>query len=427
MALARLTPFLRPATAVTGLTMLLALAACGGSGNRAPVLQPVADLTVVANRTVTPFRVTATDIDSTLLYYTATYQLPGLGLAMPGMIPGMAINKFTGQITGSPTTPGNYTVTITVKDGDDASDSKSFNFEVIVESLTTQVASRLDGTTTVTEMVLTAADTSRAGTTAYCIRTDATAPKADDACFKSAGDGGRTLTVPLTAGAKVPRHYLFTKGENGNVLSGTVPSGPFTSATWDAVGISAKSVVGVQTTAGAFAIELEDSAAPASAANFLQYVDERFFDGTVFHRISSNFVIQGGGYLYDAAATPAYSIKLAGLRAAIPLEKTITTGLSNVKGTLAMARSSAPDSATSQFFINVVDNTALDSQNSSDGNGYAVFGRVISGLNNVEIGKSKSTIDTLLGTQVTASTILSGENSMPVGTPPSILFVLRMN
>lgn len=129
----------------------------------------------------------------------------------------------------------------------------------------------------------------------------------------------------------------------------------------------------IKTSLGDLVIELESDRAPVTVANFQRYVDSNFYDGTEFHRIISTFMAQGGGYDYTGGAyvykSPPYS--------AITLEKTSSTGLSNLAGTLAMARTSAANSATSQFFVNFVDNTFLDSARASDGNGYAVFGRVV--------------------------------------------------
>ncbi len=131
----------------------------------------------------------------------------------------------------------------------------------------------------------------------------------------------------------------------------------------------------IKTSLGDLVIELESDRAPITVANFQRYVDSNFYYGTEFHRILSTFMAQGGGYDYTGGAyvykTPTYS--------AITLEKTSSTGLSNLAGTLAMARTSAANSATSQFFVNFVDNTFLDSARASDGNGYAVFGRVVDG------------------------------------------------
>jgi peptidyl-prolyl cis-trans isomerase B (cyclophilin B) len=104
--------------------------------------------------------------------------------------------------------------------------------------------------------------------------------------------------------------------------------------------------------------------------NFLSYVDDKFYDGTIFHRVISNFMVQGGGF--------EPGMKQKKTRPAIKNES--ENGLVNSRGTLAMARTNAPHSATSQFFINVKDNTFLDRSQSQDGVGYCVFGRVTQGL-----------------------------------------------
>ena len=132
--------------------------------------------------------------------------------------------------------------------------------------------------------------------------------------------------------------------------------------------------VRLTTTAGDIVLELERDKAPKTVDNFLQYVRAGHYDGTVFHRVIENFMIQGGGYKVDLGEKP--------VRAPIPLES--RSGLSNVRGTLAMARTGIPDSATSQFFINVNDNLFLDQPNSRDGNGYAVFGKVVDGMDVVD-------------------------------------------
>ena len=128
------------------------------------------------------------------------------------------------------------------------------------------------------------------------------------------------------------------------------------------------------TSAGDIVVELEAEKTPRTTANFLQYVRSGHYNGTVFHRVIEGFMIQGGGYQADLSQKPT--------RAAIPLES--DTGLSNVRGTLAMARTADPDSATAQFFINVVDNAFLDKATARDGNGYAVFARVIEGMDVVD-------------------------------------------
>jgi len=132
--------------------------------------------------------------------------------------------------------------------------------------------------------------------------------------------------------------------------------------------------VKVETSAGLIVIEMETEKAPKSVANFLQYARAGHYNGTIFHRVIDGFMIQGGGMTADMTERPT--------RAPIALES--RNGLSNLRGTVAMARTSVPDSATSQFFINVNDNLRLDAANSPDGNGYAVFARVIAGMDVVE-------------------------------------------
>jgi peptidyl-prolyl cis-trans isomerase A (cyclophilin A) len=132
--------------------------------------------------------------------------------------------------------------------------------------------------------------------------------------------------------------------------------------------------VRLSTTAGDIVIELDAAKAPKSVDNFVTYVKDGHYNGTVFHRVIPTFMIQGGGMTPDLKEKPT--------RAPIPLES--KNGLLNVRGTIAMARTNNPNSATSQFFINVKDNGMLDSANSPDGNGYAVFGKVISGMDVVD-------------------------------------------
>lgn len=126
----------------------------------------------------------------------------------------------------------------------------------------------------------------------------------------------------------------------------------------------------LQTNMGNIVVQLNPKAAPATVRNFLAYVKSGFYNGTIFHRVIDGFMIQGGGY--------NQKFRKKRTRAAIKLEA--QNGLSNMRGTIAMARTSDPNSATSQFFINVVDNKNLDSY----GGGYAVFGRVISGMKVVD-------------------------------------------
>lgn len=132
--------------------------------------------------------------------------------------------------------------------------------------------------------------------------------------------------------------------------------------------------VKLATTAGDIVVELDAAKAPKSVDNFLQYVKAGHYNGTIFHRVIPNFMIQGGGMTADRAEKTT--------RPPIPLES--RNGLVNTRGTIAMARTSNPNSATAQFFINVKDNDFLNAAQSPDGNGYAVFGKVISGMDVVD-------------------------------------------
>ncbi len=132
--------------------------------------------------------------------------------------------------------------------------------------------------------------------------------------------------------------------------------------------------VKLETTAGDIVIELDPAKAPKSVDNFVQYVKAGHYDGTIFHRVIANFMIQGGGMTADRREKAT--------RAPIPLES--RNGLVNTRGTVAMARTMDPNSATAQFFINVKDNDFLNAAQSRDGNGYAVFGKVASGMDVVD-------------------------------------------
>ena len=128
------------------------------------------------------------------------------------------------------------------------------------------------------------------------------------------------------------------------------------------------------TSAGDIVVEVDAAKSPKTVDNFLQYVKAGHYDGTIFHRVIANFMIQGGGMTAD--------MKEKATRPPIGLES--KNGLTNQRGTVAMARTSDPNSATAQFFINVKDNDFLNQANSRDGNGYAVFGKVIEGMDVVD-------------------------------------------
>ncbi len=137
----------------------------------------------------------------------------------------------------------------------------------------------------------------------------------------------------------------------------------------------------LKTTAGDIKIELFEKEAPISAKNFAAYAEEGFYNGTIFHRVIDGFMIQGGGFSADMERKDTKD----------PIKNEGGNGLKNKKYTLAMARTSIPDSATSQFFINTSDNGFLDRAQSQDGVGYAVFGRVVEGTEVVDkIGKVKT-------------------------------------
>jgi len=138
---------------------------------------------------------------------------------------------------------------------------------------------------------------------------------------------------------------------------------------------SANPVVALETSMGTITITLNKEKAPISVRNFLNYVQEGYYDGLIFHRVISNFMIQGGGM--DAGMVPK--------KTKFAIKNEATNGLSNKRGTVAMARTAVVDSATSQFFINTVDNAFLDNRGKTpDLFGYAVFGEVTGGMEVVE-------------------------------------------
>ena len=139
-------------------------------------------------------------------------------------------------------------------------------------------------------------------------------------------------------------------------------------------------IVILKTSKGEIKLELYEDKAPISVKNFLQYVNEGFYNHTIFHRVINGFMIQGGGFDTDMKQKPAHA----------PIKNEADNGLSNKAGTIAMARTSDVNSATAQFFINVVDNPMLDFKSKSN-YGYAVFGKVIAGMDVVDqIKKAKT-------------------------------------
>jgi len=135
--------------------------------------------------------------------------------------------------------------------------------------------------------------------------------------------------------------------------------------------VQAAPAVNLQTNMGSIVIELEQEKAPVSVRNFINYVNAGFYNGTIFHRSIDNFIIQGGGYTQNLQAKPSNP----------PIQNEAANGLKNIRFAVAMARGADPHSATSQFFINLVDNPFLDYRADTPQDwGYAVFGKVIQGM-----------------------------------------------
>ena len=159
---------------------------------------------------------------------------------------------------------------------------------------------------------------------------------------------------------------------------------------------TAKPQVKIATNMGDFVVELEPAKAPKTVENFLQYVADKHYDGTIFHRVIDGFMIQGGGFTADMQPKPT--------RAPIPLEA--QNGLKNDRYTVAMARTGNPNSATSQFYVNVANNNMLNAPQ-PDGHGYAVFGKVVQG---------QATIDKI-------RTVATGNRSMHQNVPTSAITI----
>lgn len=138
----------------------------------------------------------------------------------------------------------------------------------------------------------------------------------------------------------------------------------------------------LETTEGDILLELYPDKAPETVKNFLRYVDEGFYTNTIFHRVIPNFMIQGGGMDAQMKEKPTHN----------PIVNEAANGLRNDRGSIAMARTTDPDSATAQFFINLANNDFLNRDEAQDGHGYAVFGKVIDGMDVVDkIAKVKTT------------------------------------
>lgn len=267
-----------------------------------------------------------------------------------------------------------------------------------------------------TQALVSAEATDNGLVTGYCAKVSSNTPSASEACFTQARPIGVDIST-LGTSAKV---YVWARDAAGNVSNARAldinqcsEQGQATANSSSYAQVVCLGVGAINGNhSGEILIGLEPTARE-SAANFLAYVNAGFYPGTVFHRVIANFMVQAGGSTF---ASGAYAQKTTGLLTAVALERTSATGLSNTPYTVALARTNTPDSATSQFFINVVDNPQLNANGTVDpGNGYAVFGRVISGSDTVDAIKA-----------VPVGSNGSGENSQPTGIPPTILYAVRV-
>lgn len=199
------------------------------------------------------------------------------------------------------------------------------------------------------------------------------------------------LRAPTALAASTVLALLTACGGGGGGSS--TPTTP-TPTTPTPVTLTVTHKVRITTSLGDIDLGLDRNHAPVTVDNFLKYVNDGFYKSTVFHRVIKDFVIQGGGYARGANGL----VEKAATYPAIALES--QNGLSNLRGTLAMARTSVPNSATSQFYINTVDNTSLNYP-SSDGYGYAVFGQVTAGLDVVDKIRAVSTANDVPVSDVT--------------------------
>jgi len=188
----------------------------------------------------------------------------------------------------------------------------------------------------------------------------------------------KTFIRPFLIGAALSALTLLSACGGGGSDAGT-PVQP-TPDIKPAVEMTVTHRVRLTTSKGVIEIGLDNAHAPITTANFLKYVNEGFYNGTIFHRVIKDFMSQGGGF----TRTTGGLVEKTPTSAAIKLESNV--GLRNLRGTIAMARTSVADSATAQFFINAKDNAFLNYKdaNASDPNGYAVFGKVLTGQDIVD-------------------------------------------
>lgn len=250
---------------------------------------------------------------------------------------------------------------------------------------------------------------------AFCVRTDSVTPAAGDACFQAAA----TQDIAALASASAPTVLrAWTRSGAGTVSLHqmlVMPGKTCSTAAYAASSATEGTAACLVTDSGELVLALETTKAPGTVNNFVRYLNSGFYNGTYFHRVKAGFVAQGGGFVWTGSS---YS-KKASPYANIALESPLSAGLSNTKNTVAMARSTALDSASTEFFVNVVDNPSLDTL----GGGYAVFGRVVFGQ--VSGNTPSTALDRLVGVPVTSSTVLSGEVSQPT-TPVALQWAYQI-
>jgi peptidyl-prolyl cis-trans isomerase A (cyclophilin A) len=187
---------------------------------------------------------------------------------------------------------------------------------------------------------------------------------------------------PRDIGANRPEMIRVKRSTFLQVIASVVFAASFA---WAQPAQAADPVVVLKTSVGTIEIQLDPKTAPISTANFLAYVDKKFYDGVIFHRDIPGFVVQGGGFTADMQEKPTDA----------PIKNEATNGLHNLRGTISMARTNVPDSATSQFFLNLVDNTATGKRPNGDPatnldpggvspEGYAVFGKITKGVDVID-------------------------------------------
>ena len=249
------------------------------------------------------------------------------------------------------------------------------------------------------QITLTATATDNTSVNGYCFKNSTASPLANDACFQASPSS--TVALPQASAM-----YVWAKDAAGNIS--TLAAAGCSLAGLNASQASTLPTVCVSTSLGEFVLELESTRSPITSANFLKYVNDGYYSQTVFHRVIANFMVQGGGF--TGVPIGSSNSKTGAVYQPITLEAPTATGLSNTLGTIAMARTSVPNSATSQFFINVADNTDLD----TSGGGYAVFGRVISGVS--------TTIQSIKNVQVQS---YGTEVSQPL-SPPVVVWAYSL-